>query len=1164
MRIKTKISCPLFLLVATLMVLLTLAGYRYLAHALKQTVARQHSSILTLVAKHTDDDLLRSQELLTLLAKGIDPARFSDTKALRRTLDQVKGARSFFDGGLEIVDTDGSIVAQSPPYFDQLHRKDSAYAAMGLASGKPYISAPYLAKAPPHHPTISFSVPILAADGRLLGLLAGHHDLLNAQKGDWDLHAAGNEDRLFVMDRNRTIIRHPDPARIMERVAPGLDPGIDEAIQKNRMAYGEWLDAKGETWITAATPLKNADCIVAIQYPESEAYLPLKQARYVFACALAIILLLTQLALWGLIRRITEPLARLVDHVRVLPGKTGADRLITLATGDELEHLALAVNAMVVEMDQRQETLEENRELYRIIADFTAELAILRNLDGSIRYISSNCLALTGYPDREFVDDPRLLERIIHPDDAQLWREGGTCAKGGEPGIPIELRLVTRQGETRWFKYSCREVVGVDGQYLGSRGSFRDISQDRLLEGMLEEERRFAESLLENTSTPLFVIDKNHRIIVWNRAMTELTGLKGCDMLGTDRQWQPFYNENRATLADLVMSGTTDQLEKLYQTCDRDIGLKGMIRAEGWYQNLNGKDRYIFFAAAPMMRDGETVAVIETLYDISDRARAEESLRLFSQAVEQSASSIVITDPSGVIQYANRKFCEASGYSMEEVLGQKSSLLKSGRQPEELYRELWQTITSGRDWHGELHNKRKNGTFFWESALISPISDSNGTVTHFICIKEEITARKDAERQLLKNQAELVLKHEQLTNLFRQVEKGKREWEQTMDCIDDMVAMVDSSGRIRRCNRAFERISGTSYTKLLSSDWRDLLRQSGLDLDQLEGASGELYHEPSRRWLTLRTYPYGDHDGAVIMLHDLTEIKLVSQQLADAYEELKATHSQLLHQEKMASIGQLAAGVAHEINNPMGFISSNLGTMGKYLERLEGFLELQSAGVAEIAPDQVKEELAQARRKFKVDYILGDARSLLAESQDGAERVRTIVQNLKSFSRLDEAQATYVDLNECLDSTVTIAWNELKYKTTLNRDYGELPAVKCLPQQLNQVFLNILVNAAHAIEKQGEVTISTRREGEEVFIAIHDTGSGIPEEIRSRIFEPFFTTKEVGKGTGLGLSISYDIIKKHKGSIDVESSAQSGTTFTIRLPIEGGIGDEPADPDTVR
>jgi two-component system NtrC family sensor kinase len=196
-------------------------------------------------------------------------------------------------------------------------------------------------------------------------------------------------------------------------------------------------------------------------------------------------------------------------------------------------------------------------------------------------------------------------------------------------------------------------------------------------------------------------------------------------------------------------------------------------------------------------------------------------------------------------------------------------------------------------------------------------------------------------------------------------------------------------------------------------------------------------------------------------------------------------------------------------------------------------------------------ELVETRKKLKVDYVLGDIRSLLSESSEGAERVRAIVQNLKSFSRIDEAQSKEVDLNDCLESTISIAWNELKYKTTLIRDYGELPLVSCYPQQLNQVFLNLLVNAAHAIDKQGEITIKTWQDGDCVCVAVSDTGCGIPDEVRNRIFEPFFTTKEVGKGTGLGLSISYDIVKKHNGTIEVTSTSGQGTTFTVRLPIRG-------------
>lgn len=255
----------------------------------------------------------------------------------------------------------------------------------------------------------------------------------------------------------------------------------------------------------------------------------------------------------------------------------------------------------------------------------------------------------------------------------------------------------------------------------------------------------------------------------------------------------------------------------------------------------------------------------------------------------------------------------------------------------------------------------------------------------------------------------------------------------------------------------------------------------------------------------------------------------------------------------MASIGQLAAGVAHEINNPIGFITSNLGSLGKYMDKLSRFVVAQDEALAAPDPRQAGESLVTLRKNLKIDYVLDDIGQLIEESLDGAARVKKIVQDLKTFSRVDQAESQVVDLIECLESTLNIAWNELKYKVTVEKDYGEIQPVKCYPQQLNQVFLNLLVNAAHAIENQGTVRLRTWQENDHVCVSVSDTGCGIPEEVLPRIFEPFFTTKQVGKGTGLGLSISYDIVKKHGGEILVESELDRGTTFTIRLPANSNI-----------
>lgn len=282
----------------------------------------------------------------------------------------------------------------------------------------------------------------------------------------------------------------------------------------------------------------------------------------------------------------------------------------------------------------------------------------------------------------------------------------------------------------------------------------------------------------------------------------------------------------------------------------------------------------------------------------------------------------------------------------------------------------------------------------------------------------------------------------------------------------------------------------------------------------------------------------------------LAESQQVTSELDAAYQQLKATQSQILQQEKMASVGQLAAGVAHEINNPMGFITSNLSSLKRYQDKLATYIEQLEGWLQGEGSEEILAQLKEFKKKQKIAYVLEDINDLIEESNEGAVRVRDIVQNLKSFSRVDQTEFTLADINECLESTLAIAMNEIKYKATVEKDFAELPQLPCYPQQLNQVFLNILVNAAQAIEEQGEIKITTRSEADKVVIAISDNGPGIPDEIKERIFEPFFTTKEVGKGTGLGMSISFDIIKEHQGQIRIESEQGQGTTFIIELPLE--------------
>ena len=286
------------------------------------------------------------------------------------------------------------------------------------------------------------------------------------------------------------------------------------------------------------------------------------------------------------------------------------------------------------------------------------------------------------------------------------------------------------------------------------------------------------------------------------------------------------------------------------------------------------------------------------------------------------------------------------------------------------------------------------------------------------------------------------------------------------------------------------------------------------------------------------------------------EIEEQKNYLEDTLARLQEAHAQLLQADKMASIGQLAAGVAHEINNPIGFISSNLNSLGEYVEDfkqvLGAYQELQQDCLQGHADVTAKaEEVRQVCEKVDIEYVISDLASLITESVEGTQRVRRIVADLRDFSHVDAPDVGEEDINELLDKTINVAWNELKYKTEVVKEYGDIPAVSCYGGKLGQVFLNLLVNAAHAIKEHGTITVRTGQEGDQVWIEVADTGCGIPPENLKRIFDPFFTTKDVGKGTGMGLHLAYGIIERHGGRIKVRSTVGEGTTFRVELPLAG-------------
>ena len=281
----------------------------------------------------------------------------------------------------------------------------------------------------------------------------------------------------------------------------------------------------------------------------------------------------------------------------------------------------------------------------------------------------------------------------------------------------------------------------------------------------------------------------------------------------------------------------------------------------------------------------------------------------------------------------------------------------------------------------------------------------------------------------------------------------------------------------------------------------------------------------------------------------------MDEALKEANNKLSEAQDKLLQAEKLASIGQLAAGVAHEINNPIGYIFSNFGTLERYLGDLFEMLAVYEAAEHALIGTPIAAELAETRERIELDFLKQDIPTLMAQSKEGITRVRKIVQDLKDFSRVDAHQEwSWANLHEGIDSTLNIVNNEVKYKAEVIKHYGRIPPVHCLASELNQVFMNLLVNAAYAITaERGTITIRSGFDepAAAVWLEFADDGAGISKENIGRIFDPFFTTKPVGKGTGLGLSLSYGIVRKHQGQLDVRSEPGKGTTFRITLPVNG-------------
>jgi two-component system, NtrC family, sensor kinase len=551
-------------------------------------------------------------------------------------------------------------------------------------------------------------------------------------------------------------------------------------------------------------------------------------------------------------------------------------------------------------------------------------------------------------------------------------------------------------------------------------------------------------------------------------------------------------------------------------------------------------------------------------------------LMLFSAAITQLPLAVVITSDQGIIEYSNPGFTELSGYTESEAKGQPMSILNSGVQTKLFYRNFWETINAGKIWQGEIVNRKKSGEHYTEYCIVCPITGPDAEIVHFISIKQDITQRKKEQEAL----AESEQSFQELANLLLQPvfevdlkgnivfsnKAGLDLFGYTRNDIEKeefgAFRLFAPEERPRMLQNMAARIQGTAF----ENHEYTALKKDGTVFPIL------VYSEPIIR----RGVPVGVRGLCLdISERKRNEEKLLelNQTLEERVEErtreLEVTHQQMILQEKLASIGQLAAGLAHEINNPVNFVRINFATLREDVNDLghlireyrSVFQNIEHSGPA----TEGVEKLKALEKKLNVDALLDELPELFDESRRGFERIGTILSSMRNFSfRHAIDQRVPFDLNQGIRDTLIIAQNEYRYYAEVETRLAELPPAPCNPEQINQVFLNLVVNCAHAIASQkrhekGRIVIETGHGDGEVWCTIADDGPGIPAEIRNRIFEPFFTTKDPGKGTGLGLSISYDIIaNKHGGTLTVSCPPEGGSLFTIRLPLKAAEASIPS------
>ena len=704
-----------------------------------------------------------------------------------------------------------------------------------------------------------------------------------------------------------------------------------------------------------------------------------------------------------------------------------------------------------------------------------------------------------------------------------------------------------------------RYTIGVDDERLGDLEVVTDFS---LIAEHAKSRIRELEILLLGVFSVLFVFSLTWQSALIRVPLARLETAANRLATGDFGVQMPVVQNDEIGRLNRAFNTMRDNLQKAQNKLR--VAAEDAVEAERKLQKQQSE------LIEEHQRVNEVLAKLAQQNDELEAAQIEQSH--LKTALHEHAI-VCVLDKDEFIQDVNQKFTDISGYTRDELLNRHFCININEDQVVEFYLALSSVIQRGEVWHGEICCHDKNGKPYWTTSTITPFIDKEGEIYKFVAVSTSITDQKLAEKKL--------------TAQHNQIRHAHREIQQQQQALDEhaIVSISNTDGNIIYANDKFCKISGYTGEELLGKNHRivksdvhppEFFKDLWQTISQGRVWKGELCNIAKNGmpfWVAATIIPILDEQAQplkyIAMRTDITELKNTqialqkkNIEIEKAHKELEQSHEQAVQAEKLASVGQLAAGIAHEINTPIQFVGDNTRFLQDAFDDLLKLVQLYTSTYNDHTesadPSTIAEQARILSDEIEVDYLAEEIPNAFKQSLEGIDRVSQIVRSMKDFSHPGKNQKELIDINQAIESTVVVSRNEWKYDAELVTEFDEtLTAVPCYPGEFNQVILNIIVNAAHAIKdargddpELGTITIKTRQNNEYAEIQITDTGPGMPEDVRKRIFEPFFTTKGVGKGSGQGLAITYSVITdKHGGSIQVDSTVGVGTTFTIRLPM---------------